>query len=415
MCAFVRHNDDVDVGHNEIVCFSSLIRTHPDHISTGYMDARISLAINRSPGSLFSREYVLVGMAEYNYLRSNPSSFGTNQWVVLRLVVDGQIDFFISLNRQTGANRDTREAANQVVITQWENGPGTKSFLRGKLQQGDVFFIPNFAGSGDRVEIDVLEMDLSVQPATARIWICKRCDMIDPSPRSPSSLPSLAPSTTQQPSAPPSPLPTPIPSIDPTNNPSKRPTQRPSLRPSLTPSQPPPCPLDFVCQVGRRSASFWMYRWSGPQHVESRLDLSCTTECVMNWQVPSYQRRGYACGDCFTEPCPSQSSSADALNLQQNETTITGPPASMPNNTTSPSTAHAADNILRRKEVDCGRPWDVLAHEYVMIRRLLRSANATAGWLTDVITCETQCVPSALVRFYLRLGYSQGTCYDFEC
>ena len=109
----------------------------------------------------------LYGIADYNESADRTVLIKIND---TRPDVD---DYFISFNRKTGINSETKEAADQVVITTAgvEGDAYSESDLVAKLSAGETYTISSFEGTGKDVVIVVESIDLASTPGYARVSI----------------------------------------------------------------------------------------------------------------------------------------------------------------------------------------------------------------------------------------------------
>jgi len=223
----------------------------------------------------------LVGVADYG-LGDYLDRFGFK--IIVKLISpDKDIEYYVNFNRKAGVNEETKEGADQVLVTKQTNFRGypRKSDLEQKMSAGDKYFIENFGGSGQDVLIQVLSVSSAQTPWFAEIWIASTSDVslthppieveiLPPSPlptalpsatptKRPSPMPTARPSpapTTARPSATPtrrpSPMPTTRPSPVPTARPSPTPTKRPSPMPTARPS---PLPTEHPSQLAITATS----------------------------------------------------------------------------------------------------------------------------------------------------------------
>ena len=139
----------------------------------------------------------LVGIADY---LNNPA----NHSVVIKLETNTATDFFIGFNRAVGVNSQNDEADDEVtIITTGNNGEGySQSYLQAHLVQGESYTINSFAGSGRKIVIEAVNIDITTDPGTAEIKIW--------SDLSPTASPSTSPPTISPTSAAPTLPPTAI-------------------------------------------------------------------------------------------------------------------------------------------------------------------------------------------------------------
>ena len=116
------------------------------------------------------KQVTLVGIADYN---NNPS--GHN--VVVKIETGSSNDYFVGFNRAVGVNAQNDEGSNVVTVIQVDGRDGegySQSYLKAKLgfvgdTTGSLYTIPNFAGTTSPLNIEVLEINVGVNPATATV------------------------------------------------------------------------------------------------------------------------------------------------------------------------------------------------------------------------------------------------------
>ena len=152
-----------------------------------YLDKRTSVA-PLTTSSAWTGD--LVGVAQYSDIVLD------NQFVILQVVGDVNKDYYVGFNRAIGINSGTREAQNQVTIQSRATGIGfAQSTLVAKLSGGQSYSIPNFGNSINDVTIEVVSIDLSSSPQTAKVNIYKNGETIAPvnPPTNPPVIPTRAP------------------------------------------------------------------------------------------------------------------------------------------------------------------------------------------------------------------------------
>ena len=143
---------------------------------------------------------------------------------MIKLDTPSATDYYIMLNRSSGSNSGTQEAANQVIINSGgdfsapsTSNPYTDSLLVAKMDEGDTYTITNFDGAGNDVDVIVNSIDLSANGGAgyAEITIstgtpdssCAQNEVLECSCKT--AAPSLFPTSS--------------PSVGPSMNPSKAP------------------------------------------------------------------------------------------------------------------------------------------------------------------------------------------------
>jgi len=141
---------------------------------------------------------------------------GQDNYVIVKLETEQDVDYYINFNRMAGINNETREGGDQVLITKQGLALNDNSTLLAKLSEGQSFEIADFDGTTQKlVQIYVNLINTAVSPGYALITIGSY--------------------VLGQPTAAPTPL---QPTPDPTPAPSETPTlsSSPSLAPSSAPS-----------------------------------------------------------------------------------------------------------------------------------------------------------------------------------
>ena len=109
----------------------------------------------------------LIGVAEYD---NNPE----NHPIVLKLETGSASDWFIGFNRDTGPNRDTQQAGDEVTIYKVAQGDGvgySHSFLKGNLVAGKRAKITSWRDTGKDLIIEVKDINTSASPGWAEVEI----------------------------------------------------------------------------------------------------------------------------------------------------------------------------------------------------------------------------------------------------
>lgn len=109
----------------------------------------------------------LIGISDYN---NNPS--GHN--ILVKLESGSGADYFVGFNRAAGINSDSPQGRNKVVVHKVQDGDGktySKSFLKGIIAAGNKMTISNWRKSGNRLVIQVLQINTATSPAFARVKI----------------------------------------------------------------------------------------------------------------------------------------------------------------------------------------------------------------------------------------------------
>ena len=185
----------------------------------------------------------LMGVVDYN------SSLTSDLKLFVR-VKGVDEDVYVSFNRQAGANKDTEEGGDQVLIhTRSNNEPlmsDSKSKLVSMLLPGDSTKIGNHI-----IELVRSREKDNIRQATVRITASSLSPTSKPSSvpsksPQPSKLPSAYPTTSIHPSNSPTSYPSAIPSLEPSLSeaPSTTPSDKPSTRPSEIPSTTPSLSLN---------------------------------------------------------------------------------------------------------------------------------------------------------------------------
>jgi len=164
-----------------------------------------------------NKDYALIG--QVGWPNRNPV-----EKVVIKLDTPTSTDYYLMLNRATGSNSGTQEAANQVIINMAGDfsAPSTSnlytdSLLVAKMDEGETYTITNFDGAGNDVDVIVHSVDLSANgnAGYAEITISTR------TPDTSCAQDEILECTCK--TAAPSKFPTSSPSIGPSKNPSKAP------------------------------------------------------------------------------------------------------------------------------------------------------------------------------------------------
>lgn len=107
----------------------------------------------------------LIGVNSYQH----PSSAGKYVYVKVLGRPYSQPDVFVGFNLAAGINANTFEAINQVTVYTMQSS-AAKSFLVGKLSQGGLFTLPNFAGT-TALNVRVKSINLTAVPPIADVDI----------------------------------------------------------------------------------------------------------------------------------------------------------------------------------------------------------------------------------------------------
>jgi small nuclear ribonucleoprotein (snRNP)-like protein len=112
-----------------------------------YIDKRVTVdVLNDGPFN-----GTLVGVDDY-------LSAGDNEYVHIK-VTKGSNHLYIGFNRNTGINSGTKEAGNQVIITQRNGGGYSTSTLKAKFGPGGIYRVGNYLGTGKSLLIKVVSID----------------------------------------------------------------------------------------------------------------------------------------------------------------------------------------------------------------------------------------------------------------
>ena len=211
-----------------VMCFNSV-----KSWQTGWYKSKSKEINPASTGTDRCFEDNLYGIADFNTTAATT--------VLVKINDAANVAYYVTFNRQSGANSGTVEAGNQVTVTKGINegidGADSNLLPGGKLSAGE-----KWTGSigGKTMTVNVL----SITATNARVLIVedgKMCTLtqkptVYPTNR-PTSIPSLTP-TSKKPTSTPSSTPT---SNKPTSIPSSAPTsKKPKSIPSLTPNSKKP-------------------------------------------------------------------------------------------------------------------------------------------------------------------------------
>lgn len=185
----------------------------------------------------------LVGVVDYDNLDST-----SDHKLFVRIKGGIDEDIYVSFNRQRGANQDTEEGGDKVLIHTRPNdelvSSQSKSTLRSKLNPGQSTTRGNHIISVTRTRtLDNNIREARVQITASSLSPSKQPSNFPSKSRPPTQLPSAFPTTSIHPSNYPSMYPSAVPSLEPSVSeaPSKLPTITPttSIKPSLPPSLEP--------------------------------------------------------------------------------------------------------------------------------------------------------------------------------
>ena len=106
----------------------------------------------------------IIGIADYN---NNPAS----DPIVVKLETGTPNDIFVGFNRAKGINSDNVEASDEVTVVEaGSDGFGySQSFLKATLKDGESYTFTDWRGSGETLVIHVAEINMSANPAYAKV------------------------------------------------------------------------------------------------------------------------------------------------------------------------------------------------------------------------------------------------------